>query len=72
MPIYEFQCEECGEIFEELIFGGHINGVQCKKCKSLKVHKVISQVAFKSGGKFVSSSGSACGSCSGGSCSSCK
>ncbi|MFN3567697.1 MAG: FmdB family zinc ribbon protein [Caldimicrobium sp.] len=72
MPIYEFQCEECGEIFEELVLSGQIGGVHCKKCKSSKVNKVVSQVAFKSGSKFVSSSGSACGSCSGGSCSSCK
>ncbi|MFN3407342.1 MAG: FmdB family zinc ribbon protein [Caldimicrobium sp.] len=72
MPIYEFQCEECGEIFEELVLGGGTEGIYCKKCKSFKVHKVVSQVAFKSGSKFVSSSGSACSSCSGRSCSSCK
>lgn len=72
MPIFEFQCEECGEVFEELVLGNKIDGVKCKKCKGSKVHKLISQVAFKAGGKFVSSSGSSCGSCSSGTCSSCK
>jgi len=71
MPIFEFQCEECGEIFEELVLGGNLEGIKCKKCGSSRVKKVMSQVAFKSGGKFVASSGSGCSSCSGGSCSTC-
>ena len=71
MPIYEFQCEDCGEIFEELILGNKDNKIVCKKCKSSKVKKLMSQVAFKSGSKFVSSLGSACSTCKGGTCSSC-
>jgi putative FmdB family regulatory protein len=34
MPIYEFQCEDCGEIFEELILGNREDEIVCKKCKS--------------------------------------
>lgn len=71
MPIFEFQCEDCGEVFEELILGGKIEGINCKKCKSPKVKKLISQVAFKSGNKFVSASGSSCSTCKAGTCSSC-
>ncbi|MGB9762295.1 MAG: FmdB family zinc ribbon protein [Caldimicrobium sp.] len=71
MPIFEFQCEECGEIFEELLFSSNFENIKCKRCKSSKVHKLISQVAYKSEGKFVSSSGSGCSSCKGGTCSSC-
>jgi|UniRef100_A0A7V5XHE5 putative FmdB family regulatory protein len=71
MPIYEFQCEDCGEIFEELILGNREDEIVCKKCKSSRVKKLMSQVAFKSGGKFVSSLGSACSTCKGGTCSSC-
>lgn len=71
MPIFEFQCEDCGEIFEELIIGNKIEGIKCKRCQSQRVHKVLSPVAFKSGGKFIGSGGSGCGSCSGGTCSSC-
>ncbi|MCS7199615.1 MAG: zinc ribbon domain-containing protein [Caldimicrobium sp.] len=72
MPIFEFQCKECGEVFEELVFGNNYGDIKCKRCKSLQVQKIMSQVAFKSGGKFVSASSSACGSCSSGACSSCK
>ncbi|MCS7149220.1 MAG: zinc ribbon domain-containing protein [Caldimicrobium sp.] len=72
MPIYEFQCKDCGEVFEELVLGSNCQGVKCKRCKSSQISKLMSQVAFKSGGKFVSASGSACSSCSSGSCSSCK
>ncbi len=72
MPIYEFECEECGKVFEELVLGNDGSNVKCKNCGSQRVRKLISQVAFKSGSKFVSASSSGCSSCSGGSCSTCK
>jgi putative FmdB family regulatory protein len=72
MPIYEFECEECGKVFEELVLGSNASNVKCKYCGSQKVRKLISQVAFKSSGKFVSASSSGCSGCSGGSCSTCK
>ena len=68
MPIYEFQCEECGEVFEELVLRKD-EEVECKKCKSKKVKKLVSKVAFKCDGRF--SGGSKCSGCSGGSCSTC-
>jgi len=71
MPIFEFQCEDCGEVFEELILGSDSEKVICKKCKSSNVKKLISQVSFKSDNKFSSSVGSACSTCKGGTCSSC-
>lgn len=70
MPIYEFQCENCGEVFEELILSVK-EEIRCKKCQSSNVRKLISTVAFKAGGKFVSASGSACNTCKGKTCSSC-
>jgi putative FmdB family regulatory protein len=72
MPIYEFECEVCGKVFEELVSGSDAFNVKCKHCGSQKVRKLISQVAFKSSGKFVSASSSGCSGCSGGSCSTCK
>jgi len=72
MPIYEFECEECGKVFEELVLGSNASNVKCKNCGSQKVRKLISQVAFKSSGKFVSAASSRCSGCSGGSCSTCK
>jgi len=72
MPIYEFECEECGTVFEDLVLGGNTSDVKCKNCGSKRVKKLISQVAFKSGTKFVSSVSSGCSGCSGGSCSTCR
>ena len=40
MPMFEYQCEECGYIFEELIFGVNAtNEISCPKCKSEKTEK---------------------------------
>ncbi|QJA05956.1 zinc ribbon domain-containing protein [Thermosulfurimonas marina] len=72
MPIYEFECEDCGETFEELVFGS-AEGVKCRKCGSDRVRRLMSAFGFKSGSRFVSSSGPAggCSGCAGGTCSSC-
>ncbi len=72
MPIFEFQCEECGEVFEELVFSEK-EEVVCRKCQSPKVKKLISRVAFKCGAKFTgTSSGGSCQGCKGGNCQSCR
>ncbi len=70
MPIYEFQCEDCGEVFEEFVFRKD-EKIVCKKCKSENVKKLISKVAFKCEGRFTGSGSGKCSGCSGGSCSSC-
>lgn len=70
MPIYEYECIDCGNNFEQLIFKSTEN-VRCLKCKSLKVRKKPSAFGMKSGEKFSSSSGSACNTCSSGNCSTC-
>ncbi len=68
MPIYEFQCEECGEVFEKLVLGKDTEeDIVCRKCKSPKVKKLISKTAPKTG----SGPSSACSGCKGGSCSTC-
>jgi len=41
MPIFEFQREDCGEVFEELILGNDSDKVICKKCKSSNVKKLF-------------------------------
>ena len=45
MPIYEFDCESCGERFEELV-GSHVGleaaDVVCPECGSKKVERRIS------------------------------
>ena len=47
MPIYEFKCKECNNMFSELRKIGKFSNVKCPKCKSRKVKKIISQFAGK-------------------------
>ncbi len=43
MPIYEFICEECGEMFEELVrSASDTQGVICPACQGEQVKKRIS------------------------------
>jgi putative FmdB family regulatory protein len=44
MPIYEFECEGCGERFEELV-ASESTAVDCPSCGSRRARKLISQVS---------------------------
>jgi len=45
MPIYEYQCEECGKISEFLLIRTDEKSIpQCKRCKSKKMTRVLSRV----------------------------
>jgi putative FmdB family regulatory protein len=75
VPMYEFVCQGCQHEFEELVMSNS-DVVECPRCTSRDVGKVLSRFAFKSGGVFRSSSQksgcSGChGGCSGGGCSGC-
>jgi putative FmdB family regulatory protein len=56
MPIFEYECEKCGRLFEELVMSG-AQEVVCPSCGSARVEKLISRIARNCGG--CSSSGSA-------------
>lgn len=72
MPIFEFECLSCHKEFEELVLGAQ-SGIQCPACQSDQVKKLMSVVAFKSDGQFVSTSASdGCSGCASHSCSSCR
>jgi putative FmdB family regulatory protein len=48
MPIYEFICEECGEIFEELVPSLQATkDVSCPACQSDLVRKLVSSFVSK-------------------------
>ena len=41
MPIYEYQCSECGKISEIMVGVGNQNDVlQCKQCGSTALNKI--------------------------------
>ena len=43
MPLYEYDCEECGESFELLVRSpGQQGEVTCPKCGSARTRKAIS------------------------------
>jgi putative FmdB family regulatory protein len=44
MPIYEFECEQCGARFEELVAAG-ATGVACPKCGLAHTHRLMSSVS---------------------------
>ncbi|MBI5779131.1 MAG: zinc ribbon domain-containing protein [Planctomycetes bacterium] len=78
MPLYEYQCRKCQQVFEALIRSGKDTAdLSCPHCRDRKVNKLFSTFATNSdqrGGLSVpaSSSKSGCSSCSRGSCTTCK
>jgi putative FmdB family regulatory protein len=68
MPIYEYQCNECGDEFEKMVrFSEADHAQSCPLCQSQNTRKKIS--TFASHGSTPSgssvSSGSSCGSSGG-------
>ncbi len=72
MPIYEYNCEKCGDDFELLVFRN--DEPECPKCGNKELRKKMSACGFSVGYKFKaasSGSGSGCSGCSSSNCSSC-
>jgi putative FmdB family regulatory protein len=44
MPIYEFECEECGARFEELVAAGAPE-IACEACGSTRTRRLFSPVS---------------------------
>lgn len=44
MPIYEFECKECGERFEELVAAGAVD-VACPQCDATEARRLLSNVS---------------------------
>ncbi|MEW6670077.1 MAG: zinc ribbon domain-containing protein [Thermodesulfobacteriota bacterium] len=42
MPVYEYECESCGQQFEYMIFTSSDPEPQCPKCAAGKVKRMIS------------------------------
>jgi len=64
MPVLKYRCEDCDNIFEELVFNAN-DTVVCNKCKSKKIARHYQGKCYTS-----PKAGNSCnGSCSG--CSGC-
>jgi putative FmdB family regulatory protein len=58
MPIYEYACKPCGEVFEELVIRSSDEGeIACPKCGSAKVSRVMSRPAAARSGDGGTSAG---------------
>ncbi|WP_158618815.1 FmdB family zinc ribbon protein [Methylomusa anaerophila] len=66
MPIYEFQCNQCGMTFDQLCRINWQGSVKCPSCGKEDLTKIISQVSGLGRG-----AGDHCSSCSGKSCNGC-
>ena len=73
MPIYEYQCIDCGKKFEDLRSMSQADSpIECEKCGSMNTARKVTAAFGHSGGRAVAGGGgSGCGGCSGGSCGSC-
>lgn len=63
MPLFEYQCRNCGAVFEKIVTSSTTE-VACKKCESSKVEKLLS--VFAIGGSSRSSAAiepGPCGAC---------
>ncbi len=77
MPIYEFVCKPCDEVFEVLFrSAGERKKVICPRCGGDDVSKKLSLFGTRTAGEDGASRGSAgsggCGSCTASSCAGCK
>lgn len=43
MPIYEYQCQECGIVFEEILKQFDVDEYPCPECKKGIGHRLISR-----------------------------
>lgn len=64
MPIYEYQCADCGNTFEKLVRFSDLkaDSPECPGCQSENTRKRLSVTAAFSGANATASSGSSCGS----------
>jgi putative FmdB family regulatory protein len=63
MPLYEFECRSCRQVFEELVRPGSTEPVTCPNCGSKDAERLLSATARNASGDSLSSSaGAACSS----------
>ncbi|OQX17802.1 MAG: FmdB family transcriptional regulator [Desulfobacteraceae bacterium IS3] len=69
MPIYEFRCLKCNEVFEKLVMKNDEVELRCPKCKSEDFERVLSNTNYSMGSGGVKSEvNSQTRTCSSGSC----
>ena len=75
MPLFEYRCQKCGNVFEELVTGDRDRNIPCSSCGNEKTEKLMSAIGGISMGKTgdlncggACSHASSCASSGGGCC----
>ncbi|WP_054697404.1 FmdB family zinc ribbon protein [Syntrophomonas palmitatica] len=63
MPIFDFQCQDCGEKFDLMISNNEKDRVKCPRCSSSHIKQMLS--LFNTGSSSKSSPGPVSDRCSG-------
>lgn len=65
MPIYEFDCQSCGNEFDKLVRSmSAVSDVTCPACDSSQIKKKMSLFSSRTGGLNSDSASSSSASCS--------
>jgi putative FmdB family regulatory protein len=74
VPLYEFRCKKCDQVFERLCRpGANGKGLACPACGSRSLRRLMSVFSARVSGERTGSvaSGANCSTCSSGNCASC-
>ncbi|MBI4589804.1 MAG: zinc ribbon domain-containing protein [Candidatus Rokubacteria bacterium] len=66
MPIYEYQCPDCGTEFQKLVYGQ--TAVVCPSCQSPEVRRTLSLFGIRGSSRPVASEGGGGACCGPGGC----
>jgi putative FmdB family regulatory protein len=50
MPIFEYRCEECSEVFTVLVLGARATGPVCPRCGAARTKKLVSSFSCSASG----------------------
>lgn len=64
MPLFEYECRKCGNLFEHLVYGDAVE-VVCRKCGSADIVQLHSTFAVRAESGKAASQESPCASCQG-------
>lgn len=61
MPIYEYRCRQCGEVFEQILLSAEAR-IDCRNCHSSDAEQLLSTFAVPGSARAAAETGP-CGTC---------